>query len=90
VLRTAHLPGLLRQILPLLWNATYADLFGCDISPLANATQTATVNVISGAVLANGQRYNFYYNIYAEVARIELPSGGAIEYEAFRIYGRRI
>jgi len=27
------------------------------------------------------RKYRFYYNIYGELARVELPTGGAIEYE---------
>ena len=29
----------------------------------------------------NGQKYKFFYNSYTELARVELPTGGAVEYE---------
>ncbi|MCC6859513.1 MAG: hypothetical protein IT158_13170, partial [Bryobacterales bacterium] len=31
----------------------------------------------SEVILPNGRKYSFYYNNYGEVARVELPSGGA-------------
>jgi hypothetical protein len=31
--------------------------------------------------LPNGTSYQFQYNIYGEVARLVLPTGGTIEYE---------
>lgn len=35
----------------------------------------------SAVWLPDGRSYKFLYNAYAELARVELPSGGAIEYE---------
>jgi hypothetical protein len=32
-------------------------------------------------VLPNSRKYKFYYNSYAELARVELPTGGAVEYD---------
>jgi RHS repeat-associated protein len=37
--------------------------------------------VVSAIELPNGQQYHFYYNSYAELARVVLPTGGAIEYD---------
>ncbi|HEY9432819.1 MAG TPA: Ig-like domain-containing protein [Blastocatellia bacterium] len=37
--------------------------------------------VVSSITLPNNQQYKFYYNSYAELARVELPAGGAIEYD---------
>ena len=37
--------------------------------------------LISSVQLPNGQSYHFYYNPYGELARVELPTGGAIEYD---------
>lgn len=37
--------------------------------------------VISAVELPNGQSYHFYYNSYGELARVVLPTGGAIEYD---------
>jgi YD repeat-containing protein len=31
--------------------------------------------------LPDGRIYRFYYNLYAELARVELPTGGAFEYD---------
>ncbi|HWQ54666.1 MAG TPA: RHS repeat-associated core domain-containing protein [Bryobacteraceae bacterium] len=36
---------------------------------------------ISEVILSNGRKYEFYYNIYGEVARVVLPTGGAVEYD---------
>ena len=38
-------------------------------------------NVISHVWLPDGRSYRFYYNPYAELARVELPTGGATEYD---------
>jgi hypothetical protein len=43
--------------------------------------QLENPRVISSITLPNNQQYKFYYNSYAEVARVELPAGGAIEYD---------
>jgi YD repeat-containing protein len=34
--------------------------------------------VVSSVELPDGRRYRFYYNHYGELARAELPTGGAI------------
>jgi RHS repeat-associated protein len=36
---------------------------------------------VSALWLPNGKSYKFYYNDYGELARVELPTGGAIEYD---------
>jgi RHS repeat-associated protein len=38
-------------------------------------------NVISSVWLPDDSRYRFFYNSYAELARAELPTGGAYEYD---------
>ncbi len=38
-------------------------------------------DVISQIQLPDGRSYSLYYNIYNELARVELPTGGAIEYD---------
>ncbi len=40
-----------------------------------------TGGLISAVQLPDGRFYRFYYNSYAELARVELPTGGAIEYD---------
>jgi YD repeat-containing protein len=37
--------------------------------------------IISAIELPNGQKYQFKYNPYGELARVELPTGGAFEYD---------
>ena len=37
--------------------------------------------VVSSVELPDGRRYWFKYNSYGELARVELPTGGAIEYD---------
>jgi YD repeat-containing protein len=37
--------------------------------------------VASSLWLPDGRRYRFYYNVYGELARVELPTGGALEYD---------
>jgi RHS repeat-associated protein len=36
---------------------------------------------VSTIWLPDGRTYNFKYNVYRELARVELPTGGAIEYD---------
>lgn len=38
-------------------------------------------SVVAAVALPNGQSYQFYYDAYGEIARIVLPTGGAIEYD---------
>ncbi len=37
--------------------------------------------VVSAVVLPDNRQYKFYYNSYGELARVELPTGGAFEYD---------
>jgi RHS repeat-associated protein len=58
---------------------TYKGLFPL----LNNASNTTSFNpqVVSSLTLPNGQQYQFRYNCYAELARVNLPTGGAVEYD---------
>jgi|GEM_PF-390263 len=58
---------------------TYRGLF----PELNNASQYTQWNpwVVSSVTLPNGQQYQLQYNSYAELARVVLPTGGAIEYD---------
>jgi YD repeat-containing protein len=58
---------------------TYHDLF-----PLLNNASSSTYfnpEVVSSVTLPNGRQYQFFYDCYAELARVNLPTGGAIEYD---------
>ncbi|MET0624888.1 MAG: RHS repeat-associated core domain-containing protein [Pyrinomonadaceae bacterium] len=58
---------------------TYYDLF----PELNGSSQTSGFGgpVVSEVVLPDGRKYKLSYNQYAELARVELPTGGAIEYD---------
>jgi RHS repeat-associated protein len=45
-----------------------------------NATQPLPVPVVSALWLPDNRSYKFTYNSFAELARVELPTGGAVEY----------
>ncbi len=58
---------------------TYASLF-----PELSGASSFTLSdqpVVSAVWLPDGRAYRFKYNDYAELARVELPTGGAIEYD---------
>lgn len=57
---------------------TYRQLFP-DLNAASDATFTPSG--VTAVQLPNGQQYQFYYNSYAELARVVLPTGGAIEYD---------
>lgn len=46
-----------------------------------NRVNICNANVISWIELPNGQRFNFRYTPYGDLARVELPTGGAYEYD---------
>jgi YD repeat-containing protein len=65
--------------------ATYDQLFPQgELNPqLLDPPPNPTVfnpNVVSEVELPNGRKYVFRYNQYQELVRVELPTGGAIEY----------
>ena len=58
---------------------TYQQLF-----PDLNGSSSSTYynpDKVSALWLPNGRSYKFFYNSYGELARVELPTGGAIEYD---------
>jgi RHS repeat-associated protein len=62
---------------------TYHQLFP-EIYDETNSPGPSLFDVgglVSALELPDGRSYRFYYNSYAEVARVELPTGGAIEYD---------
>jgi len=74
-------PGVLRttQLGDSSTTKTYYDLFG-DLNGSSSSTPYNPV-VYSAVWLPNGTSYQFRYNIYGELARIDLPTSGAIEYD---------
>jgi RHS repeat-associated protein len=65
-------------------NSGYSIQNSLQLFPELNgATGSALYNpsVISSIELPDGRQYRFYYNPYGELARVELPTGGAIEYD---------
>jgi RHS repeat-associated protein len=59
---------------------TYRQLFP-TATYLANENSTFNDAVVSKFVIPDGRQYTFKYNDYGELARIDLPTGGAIEYD---------
>ncbi|MGH9907437.1 MAG: hypothetical protein ACRD8U_17850, partial [Pyrinomonadaceae bacterium] len=57
---------------------SYLSLFPELIS---SSSSPHNPEVISAVWLPNGQSYKLRYNSYGELARVELPTGGAIEYD---------
>lgn len=57
---------------------TYQQLF-----PELNGAYGSSANpaIVKAVELPNGKQYQFFYNSYAELARVVLPTGGAIEYD---------
>jgi RHS repeat-associated protein len=47
----------------------------------ASSTITYNPRIASSIWLPDGRSYRLYYNPYGELARVELPTGGAIEYD---------
>ena len=59
---------------------TYYQLFpGLNIPGLSNPDFNPFL--VRRLELPDGRNYRFFYNVYAELTRIELPTGGAIEYD---------
>ena len=58
---------------------TYAQLFP-DMTGASSFTQF-NPQKMSAVELPNGRTYQFRYNSYGELARIELPTGAAMEYD---------
>ena len=58
---------------------THPQLFP-ELNGAANLG-TYNPSVISSVILPDGRSYQFRYNSYGELARVVLPTGGAIEYD---------
>src|SRR5262249_23033727 len=84
----SSLGSVLRQSQPgdIITPQTYSDLFpglnmGVSSSTTHNPTVVSTVWLPDNGAPGNNTRYKFYYNVYGELARVELPTGGAYEYD---------
>lgn len=49
--------------------------------PWYNGNDAVNPKVVSSVQLQDGRSYQFKYNNYGELARVELPTGGAVEYD---------
>jgi len=67
-------PGSLRAGYSLQTNAQLFPISGASGSPY-------NPRIVRSVTLPNGKQYQFQYNSYAELARVELPTGGAYEYD---------
>jgi hypothetical protein len=54
-----------------------------QLFPDTNGSSSTNYNptVIKSVTLPNNRKYQLFYNSYGEVARVVLPTGGAIEYD---------
>lgn len=62
----------------------YSDLFPTIFNEGFGSTVNVTYNpddVVSAVELPDGRSYQLFYNEYNELARVVLPTGGAIEYD---------
>ncbi|MDX6501148.1 MAG: hypothetical protein QOG23_4408 [Blastocatellia bacterium] len=59
-------PQTFKQLFPALDGSTYS---------------TFDPTVLSAVTLPDGRQYRFYYDSYGELARVDLPTGGTIEYD---------
>lgn len=82
----------LRSALANILRTGYTTKTSSQLFPELNGASTSsTYNpiLISQVVLPNGQSYQFKYNSYGEMARVDLPTGGAIEYDMTPTSGAR-
>lgn len=63
------------QLFPEIYNSGHTD------DDDGTGTFNNPDNVVTQVELPDGRQYHLYYNGYGELARIELPTGGAIEYD---------
>jgi RHS repeat-associated protein len=58
----------------------YNELFQ-ELTGATSHSSFDPVDRVSAVELPDGRKYQFRYNIYGELARVVLPTGGAIEYD---------
>ncbi|HEU4510625.1 MAG TPA: RHS repeat-associated core domain-containing protein, partial [Pyrinomonadaceae bacterium] len=59
---------------------TYGQLFP-QITNDVNYNQTFNPPMVTGVYLPNGQSLKFFYNVYGDLARVQIPDGGAVDYD---------
>lgn len=59
----------------------YQQLFSQLGNTLQNGSETFNPNVATKIILPDGKEYKFFYNSYAEIAQVNLPTGGIMTYE---------
>ena len=59
----------------------YDCYFGCYYTPGPSGNEYYDTQVISSVTIPDGRQYKLYYNPYGELAAVELPTGGRIEYD---------
>src|SRR6185369_16884649 len=64
-----------------LQNLYRSDCGSTSLFNLGVGSGIGTELVLSGIDLPNGATWRFYYNPYGEIAKVILPTGGAIEYD---------
>lgn len=65
-------------------NSGYSIQYYNQLFPQLNSASSSlqfNPSVVSSVELPDGRQFRFYYNPYGELARVELPTGGAIEYD---------
>lgn len=82
LLRTGFSPQTGLQLFPQAFEQSYP--LGNPINPgfpYWNGTTTYSNWKVSNVWLPDNTSYKFQYNSYGELARVEIPSGGAVEYD---------
>lgn len=74
----ATAPATLQQLFPEMQSQSAG---GNLFNPPSTSDSVWDPGVASAVELPDGRQYKLYYNQFNELARIELPSGGAIEYD---------
>lgn len=81
-IRVGGTPSLRSDYQPLTWAQAFSELNGTS-----QWTGGPGASGPSYVELPDGRRYRFFYNQYGELARVELPTGGAYEYDWAAGYG---
>ena len=71
------------QLLSLALRSGYSQQTFAQLFPELNGSSSTPYDewIVSSVVMPDNRSYQFKYNPYGELARVELPTGGAIEYD---------